>query len=248
VAVPDVIFDLAVVYVIRVNDCLPQGESRRQSTRPTLDDDAAVFEMCFAESSDLTELTWAARRLLAMSAALFYRQGAAATSIRDIARACKLTPGALYKHFASKDDLLHTIVSHGHVAMDERIEAELDIAGDGATDQLSAFVRAYVLGHLMQPQLAQVVRREYLHLSEQRYQAIVQHRRRTREHLGRLLATGQREGTFDLVGPTPTSVALMILDMCSQTSVWYDPSRTQEPDVVAERYVRAALRLAGCRP
>jgi len=180
-----------------------------------------------------------------MSAALFYRQGAAATSIRDIAKACGLTPGALYKHFASKDDLLFTIVEHGHRALEERIEAELAFAPGGAAEQLAAFVRAYVLGHLVHPQLAQVVRREYLHLSEDRYRSTVQQRRRTREQLGRLLATGQREGRFDLVGPTPTSVALMILDMCSRTSVWFDPTRTQRPELVAERYVRAALRLAG---
>jgi hypothetical protein len=39
----------------------------------------------------------------------------------------------------------------------------------------------------------------------------------------------------------------MILDMCSRTSEWYDPSRAEAPDELAERYVAAALRLAGAR-
>jgi hypothetical protein len=37
----------------------------------------------------------------------------------------------------------------------------------------------------------------------------------------------------------------MVLDMCSRTSEWYDPRREEPPARLAERYVTAALRLAG---
>src|SRR5579875_954389 len=79
---------------------------------------AAIFLASFADQPDLTDLTPAARRVLATAAALFYEKGAVDTSVRDLTKACGLTPGALYNHFASKDDLLYTLVKHGHVRIE----------------------------------------------------------------------------------------------------------------------------------
>jgi hypothetical protein len=105
------------------------------------------------------------------------------------------------------------------------------------------------MGHLAHPELAQVVRREYLHLSRARYEDIVRRRRMLRLELTELLEVGSARRDFDLLdGPdAPTRIAVMILDMCSRTSEWYDPSRADAADELAERYVAAALRLAGAR-
>jgi AcrR family transcriptional regulator len=208
-----------------------------------------VFEEAFAAAPDLADLTPAARRVLAMSATLFHRYGAAGTSIRDITRACGLSPGALYNHFASKDDVLYVLVRHGHAALERRIGESLATAADDPSARMSAFVRAYVLGHLVHPELAQVVRREYLHLTPKRYREIVRRRRRLRRQLSELLNAGAAAGAFDLIDGEDSAirVAVMVLDMCSRTSEWYDPKRAESPDRLAERYVAAALRLAGAR-
>jgi AcrR family transcriptional regulator len=208
-----------------------------------------LFEQAFADAPDLAGLSAAARRVLAMSAALFYRQGAAGTSIRDITRACGLSPGALYNHFASKDDVLYALVQHGHRALERRIAAALRDAADEPLARTSAFVRAYVLGHLVHPELAQVVRREYLHLSRERYDGVVRRRRRLRQRLSALLSEGAAAGVFDLIGgpDRATRAAVMVLDMCSRTSEWYDPARAEPPERLAARYVAGALRLAGAR-
>jgi AcrR family transcriptional regulator len=207
----------------------------------------AVFEQVFAAAPDLAHLTYAARRVLAMSAALFYRQGAAGTSIRDITRACGLSPGALYNHFASKDDVLHELVRHGHESLEQRIAAALQDIPDEPVARTSAFVHAYVMGHLVHPELAQVVRREYLHLSPVRYDAVVRRRRALRQQLSGLLRHGAATGVFDLIEGRDGDirVAVMVLDMCSRTSEWYDPRRSEPPRRLADRYVIAALRLAG---
>jgi TetR/AcrR family transcriptional regulator, cholesterol catabolism regulator len=214
-----------------------------------LQHDALVFQRIFDDAAEL-DLTYAARRVLAMSATLFYRRGAAATSIRDITRECGLTPGALYKHFASKDDLLYALVLHGHA----RVEARLDTALDGVPEeppaQLAAYIRAYVVGHLESPELAQLVRREYLYLSPERFEDIVRRRRGIRDRLAVLLRRGEQDGAFTLLDGDDRAVrtAVMLLDMCSRTSDWYDPGRAGTPvDELAERYVQAALRLAGAQ-
>lgn len=216
-------------------------------SRAAVRDAPEVFEREFAEAPDLVHLSYAARRVLAMSASLFYRQGAAATSIRDITRACGLSPGALYNHFASKDDMLYELVRHGHEALERRIDTELSKAPDEPAERTAAFVRAYVMGHLVHPELANVVRREYLHLSPARYQEVVARRRRLRTRLSKLLRQGAGAGVFDLIGGSDaaTRAAVMVLDMCSRTSEWYDPSRSESPARLAERYVAGALRLVG---
>lgn len=229
-----------------MNDCLPLPAPRVND----LAADAAVFDQAFHHQSDLANLSTSALRVLAMAAALFYRKGAVATSVRDLTRACGLTPGALYNHFASKDDLLYTVVDHGHLRVEQRLDAALGGRSDEpAPARLVAFVRAYIAGHLAQPQLAQVVRREYLHLSPERYAQIVARRRRIRARLEEILDAGQASGAFTLIGGAEGSAAqaLMVLDMCSRTSEWFDPNRAPDAELVTEHYVQAAARLVGAR-
>jgi AcrR family transcriptional regulator len=207
----------------------------------------AIFLAAFEDQPDLADLTPAARRVLATSAALFYERGAVDTSVRDLTKACGLSPGALYNHFASKDDLLYTLVKHGHVRIQARIRRQLDEAADDPTARFAAFVTAYLRGHVSNPELAQVVRREYLHLSAERYAEIVDMRRALRTELTGLITDGCRADGFDLInGPSgAVGSALMVLDMCSRTSDWFDRSRESDPRDITERYVLAALRIVG---
>jgi AcrR family transcriptional regulator len=54
-------------------------------------------------------------RLLDVALSLFASQGYATTSVAEIQQACGLSPtsGALYRHFRSKDDLLHAAMRRG---------------------------------------------------------------------------------------------------------------------------------------
>src|SRR5690242_3726826 len=203
-----------------------------------------VFHAAFAHQPDLESLSPAALRVLATSAALFFERGAANTSVRELTKACGLSPGALYNHFPSRDELLFTIVRHGHDRMRRRIETALQCAGAGAVDRFSAYVGAYVAGHVDQPELAQLVRHEYLHLSPAHYAEIVAVRRAMRRILTGLIRDGAADGAFDLIGDA-IGQTLMILDMCSRTSDWFDRSRETDPREISGRYVRAALRLVG---
>lgn len=232
-----------------MSDCLPQPGDGSQTATPSLDKEAASFSRIFADAPDLSAHTAAARRVLAMSAALFYRRGAVATSIRDITAACGLTSGALYRHFASKDDVLNAIVEHGQQAIETRIATHLELAGPDPSARTAAFVRAYVVSHLAEPLLAQVIRREYVHLSDARYRAIVRRRRALRDQLIEFVRHGVDSGDFQIVAaPEPDAArvaAVMILDMCSRTSEWFDPSGPIDAAELTDRYVQVALRMLG---
>jgi AcrR family transcriptional regulator len=227
--------------MLGVNARLYPARGERVNDR---DDLVAIFAAAFDGQPDLAAFTPAARRVLAASAALFFARGAANTSVRDLTKACGLSPGALYNHFPSKDELLFTIVRHGHERMRRRIDAALAAAGDGPEPSLRAYVSAYIAGHVDQPELAQLVRHEYVHLSPAHCAEIVAVRRAMRRTLTGFIRDGAAAGVFDPIGD-PVGQALMVLDMCSRTSDWFDRSRDTDPTEIAARYVRAALRLVG---
>jgi AcrR family transcriptional regulator len=208
---------------------------------------AGQFEAIFNEEPGLARLSETARRVLSVSAALFYQNGSAATSVRDLTKACGLSPGALYNHFPSRDELLFTLVENGHMRAQRDLDAAL--AGQsGPVDALTSFVRAYTDIHLRFPPFPQLIHREYVHLAEPRRSQIVERRRRMRERLVAILRDGAAEGVFHLVGGENAEVgsAMMLLDMCSRTSEWFNPK--QSTDGFTDRYVTAALRLVGAQP
>ncbi|MGE0116662.1 MAG: TetR/AcrR family transcriptional regulator [Dongiaceae bacterium] len=54
---------------------------------------------------------------------LFVEKGIAETSIRDIARAAAVAEGALYRHFASKEDLAWRLFADQYAALGAAVEA-----------------------------------------------------------------------------------------------------------------------------
>lgn len=70
-------------------------------------------------------------RLAEAAIELFGSRGAPATSVREITAACGLSPGALYNHFASKDELLYVLVRDIHLQFDAGMAATLASARPG---------------------------------------------------------------------------------------------------------------------
>lgn len=190
-----------------------------------------------------------ARRLLEAADDLFYRQGAAATTVREITAACGLSPGALYNHFASKEELLYKLVQSRHRLVEEEVaQAQAAVAGDPAAE-LAAIVTVFVRVHFESEVGARVANREYRHLSGRRLHEVVAIRRRLRDRLIDVLAEGQRRGLFEICGGGDHASLLItgatILDMCIHSSEWL---RRDGPLGIAEledRFVELGLRLAG---
>mgnify|MGYP006169409757 CR=1 FL=1 len=85
------------------------------------------------------------QRILDEAATLFVRQGFEATSLRHIASACGMQAGSLYYHFASKNDLLETVLARGMSVMVEAFQAaEIATTGADAHTRIGAHVRAHL--------------------------------------------------------------------------------------------------------
>jgi AcrR family transcriptional regulator len=62
-------------------------------------------------------------RIFAAASKIFNRQGLAGLSIRSVAKAAKLSPMALYRHFADKDALIDALMLEGFAAWEAIVAA-----------------------------------------------------------------------------------------------------------------------------
>ena len=83
---------------------------------------------------------------------LFVEKGITATTIRDIAGAVGLSEGALYRHFASKEQLVWQLFERNYVEFASRL---LTLAEGEATarGKLAAMIRGFCRAHDENPQL-----------------------------------------------------------------------------------------------
>ncbi len=92
------------------------------------------------------------RRILTESLALFAGQGVAATTTKQIAERLGMSQGILYKHFASKDDIVWEIFSTGYSRYGEAVRAAAAAPGSFA-DRLERIVRTIAALHDADPEL-----------------------------------------------------------------------------------------------
>lgn len=92
--------------------------------------------MTRAESKERTR-----QRLLAEAQRLFRERGYAATSLEQIAEAAEVTKGAIYGHFASKEDLLLSAIEAGRDSPPEYV-ALLNDQSRPLRERIAEFARA----------------------------------------------------------------------------------------------------------
>jgi AcrR family transcriptional regulator len=191
------------------------------------------------------------RRLAAAAVELFYRQGALATPVRQITEACDLTPGALYNHFGSKDELLYVLVRDIHLRLEDEVTLALETVAGDPLEELRAIVGVYVRRHADHRETARVANREYRLLGGAWYDEIVTIRRRLRDRVADVLQAGHEKSVFRLVGGDDPAAAVLtavpIIDMCVHISEWFHDRHPLGAAELQARYVELALRMAGAR-
>jgi AcrR family transcriptional regulator len=180
---------------------------------------------------------------------LFYRQGAPATTIREITTACGLTPGALYNHFSSKEQLLFVLIRDIHLLADTRLAAAVADAGSEPRAQLTAAVRFMVWQNTALRKQSLVANREFTALPPSTRAEITAIRRRLRGQFAAILLAGCEAGEFTLPGGndrlSAALTATAIGTLCANISEWTRENYPVPIDDLQDRYVQMALRLAG---
>lgn len=89
-------------------------------------------------------------RILAAAAAVLEREGMEGLTIRKVAQRAKLSPMALYRHFADKDALLNALMGEGLAAWEKIVSA---IRVQDPLEWLKAVGEAHLAFALAQPHL-----------------------------------------------------------------------------------------------
>ena len=182
-------------------------------------------------------------RLLAVATELFAEKGFDATSVQEVVERAKVTKGALYHYFDSKQDLLyeiyHPIISV-QLADLERILA----AGRPAPDTLRAIIVNLVQTTAARADQAMVFGREMHRLDRARLAAVRADRRRYHDLVRDVVARAQAAGEFAAVADADT-VTLVIFGVINQLPVWYRPGGAKSPGQLGAEI--ADLVLAGLR-
>jgi AcrR family transcriptional regulator len=181
------------------------------------------------------------RRIVDAAVDLFSRKGFDGTSVQEVVEAARVTKGAMYHYFRSKDDLLyeiyHELITEQLAGLD-RVRA-LDLP---APQALHAIIVDLVVSTADRLQAAAVFSREAHKLAGEPMAALRAQRRAYHEGVRELVAQGQRDGVFAGSASAET-VTLMVFGIVNQLSQWYRPDGPTSPGRLADEV--AGFVLAG---
>ncbi|WP_336207607.1 TetR/AcrR family transcriptional regulator [Nonomuraea sp. LPB2021202275-12-8] len=186
----------------------------------------------------------ASLRIRTAAVLLFARQGYAATSIRDLARAVNLTNAGIYHHVSSKEALLADLMRAGHRGLIDSTARVLD-GVERPSDRLALLISSLTAIHAQSPMTTRVMDGELRSLTpgSAAHDEVIALRDEYEDQWRRALADGVREGAFHVADQRLTRLALM--SMCTGTSEWYRPDGDSTLEQVCAEFV--AIGLAAVR-
>ncbi|NHN55228.1 TetR/AcrR family transcriptional regulator [Calidifontibacter sp. DB0510] len=183
----------------------------------------------------------ARQRLLEAAQKSFADKGFHGTSTRDIASAAGLSPGGVYVHHRSKEDMLFELSLAGHEQIVRLLEEAKADHPDDPRQQLHRMVHQLVLMHARDNSVARVVNYELAALNAPHREQIDALRHRIQELLREAIESGVTAGVFvvDEVGMTANAISGMSVDV----GRWYRPDAHWTPERLAVHFADLALRM-----
>lgn len=185
-----------------------------------------------------------AREIRRAALALFARQGYAAVSMREIAAKVGIQAGALYNHFATKQDILRDLMV-GHM---EALIAAWEEESHKFRDPVSAlegFVRFHIRYHLDKADEVFLAYMELRSLEPENFRVVERLRQYYEGCLRKIISRGVRDGDFD-AADTPVA-AMAIIAMLTGLNTWFRTGGRLSVDEIAAIYVKMALASLGVR-
>lgn len=182
-------------------------------------------------------------RILQIAAKLFARNGYDATGIAELCKAAQMGRGALYHHIESKESLLFEISMRLLVTMAERAE---QLAATEAPPQEKLRSLGRMLLRLIADNRthATVTFRDSRALTQARYTAFGNQRRRVEAVWQRLLEEGQAAGVFRAVDPV---VMKGLWGMHAFSHRWIDIDGPLTPEEIADAFCDVVLAGVAAR-
>lgn len=183
-----------------------------------------------------------ARRQILDAAAALLRQGYDATTTREIASRVGIKAGSIYHHFASKDDIVGTVVNEGVRVVHDAVTAALEALGPSASprERMQAAIKAHLRASLEHSDYTSASIRAFAFLPTAVQEGCRVERRRYEEIWRELVAEAAAAG---LLAPAVSqdSVRLLLLGAVNWAGEWYRPER-MSIDEIAHDFAASILR------
>jgi TetR/AcrR family transcriptional regulator, cholesterol catabolism regulator len=171
-------------------------------------------------------------RMLEAAAALFAKQGYAATSTREIAKFLRIQKASLYYHIQSKEDLLYTICKSSLQQIRQDVETAI---GDMANplDRTRALVRGHVESMLRDQAGHSAALSEMRALTAERFTEVLALRDAYEDLVRSVLQQAQEAGVLRSDIPIKY-LCLHLLGLMNRVEVWYRPDGPLSPAQLGE--------------
>ncbi len=183
----------------------------------------------------------AVRALLVSAVLCFGGKGFHATTTRDITAAVGLSPGALYVHFPSKEDVLYEIVRTGHERALDAMRSQPD-NGD-PVEYVRGLVAAHVAWHARHHTVARVCQYELAALAPDHHAEVMDLRQRFSALLRAAVLRGAEAGVFAV--PDVNRAVRAVLSLGIDLVRWYRLDGADSPEELGDFYADLALRMIG---
>lgn len=183
--------------------------------------------------------------VLAAALTEFLRAGYHGTSMRDIARAANLSVSGVYHHYASKQEILRSLLQLAASDLLGRSAGARD-EGSDAVERFSLLVEHLALWHTYRRALGFVGATEMRSLKPLNRREIVAMRIAQQRMLDREVEAAARLGRF--ATPHPREAARAIVTMCVAIPSWYRVDGSLTPEQIANQYVEFARDVVQQRP
>ena len=172
--------------------------------------------------------------ILTAACGLFARQGYMRASIADLADACKLSRGALYHYFDSKEAILLAILDAHIREMIADVEAAMAEHQDTLA-QFRAAIHAIVELNARSTDEQRVILNDLSFLGEAEQEAIKGLERQLVDVISDLLLRLDQEGR--IIKRTKKIYSMMLFGILNFSHTWYDPKGGVEPTEFADMVV-----------
>jgi AcrR family transcriptional regulator len=183
-------------------------------------------------------------KILEAALDLFAEKGYDATGVQEIVATAGVTKGALYHHFAAKEDILFEI--YGSVFAQQLAELDAILAhGMDPVWTLRAVIENIVVSTAASAKAAAVFSREVSRLDQVRYKELQSDWRRYQDSVRALIRHAQADGIF-ATAASPEIISWAIFGVTTSLHTWYRPDGPKSAGDIAHEL--ADLVLAGLDP
>jgi len=184
------------------------------------------------------------QRILSNSLKLFARSGYAAVSMREIAEAVGVGPGALYNHFATKQHILMAIMEEHMRALlaayAENTTPANEAKNGTATEKLEAFVRFHISYHIALPDAVFLSYMELRALERENFKIIEDLRREYEAILKQILHLGVQQKQIRVEDIHVSAMA--ILAMLTGVTSWFRQQGRLSAREIEDIYLSLVMR------